>query len=270
MAQIVNASIVTSDGRLGVYIPSFGAVAVGSNSSQTVLLSINAALALTSVQVSGDFSVTSNSCTLNVPLAAGTVCSLTVQFAPTAPGQRWFALTVQDNSGNSYEFGLQGTGIGPALAFTPGIISTVAGNGTAGYFGDGGPATSASLSAPTGITVDPAGNLYIADYANSRIRRVDASSGIISTVAGNGFSGFGGDGGPATGALLAKPEDIAVDANGSLYIADSGNFRIRKVDAASGIISTVAGNGTFGFSGDGGPATSASLSTPTGIRVDST
>ncbi len=146
-----------------------------------------------------------------------------------------------------------------------GTITTVAGNGTQGFSGDGGPATSASLYYPTGVVVDSAGNLYIADSSNNRIRKV--SSGTITTVAGNGTQGFSGDGGPATSASLYYPDGVAVDLAGNLYIADSSNNRIRKV--SSGTITTVAGNGTQGFSGDGGPATSASLYYPDGVSVDS-
>jgi sugar lactone lactonase YvrE len=148
-----------------------------------------------------------------------------------------------------------------------GIITTVAGNGIPGYSGDGGPATSASLSGPSGVVVDATGNLLIADSSNYRIRRVDASTGIITTVAGNGIRGFSGDGGPATSASLS-PIGVAVDATGNLFIADTGNHRIRRVDESTGIITTVAGNGIRGFSGDGGPATSASLNYPTGVAVD--
>ena len=147
-----------------------------------------------------------------------------------------------------------------------GIISTVAGNGAPWFSGDGGSATSASVCQPTGVAVDAAGNLYIADYGNHRIRGV-SPSGIISTVAGSGTQGFSGDGGPATSASLNYPGSVAVDAAGNLYIADSQNDRIRKV-SASGIISTVAGNGALGFSGDGGPASSASLLLPGGVAVD--
>ena len=111
---------------------------------------------------------------------------------------------------------------------TSGIITTVAGNGTAGFSGDGGPATNASLNSPSGVAVDGAGNLFIADRGNQRIRKVDAS-GIITTVAGNGTSGFSGDGGPATSASLRGPRGVAVDGDGNLLIADSGNRRIRKV-----------------------------------------
>jgi uncharacterized protein (TIGR03437 family) len=149
-----------------------------------------------------------------------------------------------------------------------GTITTVAGNGQRGAFsGDNGPATSAQLNGPLGVTVDAAGNLYIADSENNRIRKV--SQGIITTVAGNGslanlFSV--GDNGPATSAQLNSPYGVAVDAAGNLYIADSGYSRIRKV--SYGIITTVAGNGTMGFSGDNGPATSAQLGMPAGVAVD--
>ncbi len=149
---------------------------------------------------------------------------------------------------------------------TSGIISTVAGNGTAGFAGDGGPATSASLNGPRDVFVDGLGNIYIADETNHRIRKVD-TSGIISTVAGNGTQGFSGDGGPATSASLNNPRGVFVDVSGNIYIGDTNNHRIRKVDT-SGIINTVAGNGTFAFSGDGGPATSASLNVPFGVFVD--
>lgn len=122
-----------------------------------------------------------------------------------------------------------------------GTISTVAGSGTYGFSGDGGPATSANLGSPDGVAVDGAGNLYIADLYNRRVRKVD-TRGTISTVAGDGRYGFSGDGGAATNASLSNPTGLAIDAAGNLYIADSGNGRIRKVDT-SGMISTVAGNG---------------------------
>ena len=147
-----------------------------------------------------------------------------------------------------------------------GIITTVAGNGNQGFSGDGGPATDASLYYPDGLAVDSAGNIFIAEFGNNRIRKVDPS-GIITTVAGNGTHGFSGDGGPATSASLFSPYEVAVDSAGNIFIGDTWNFRIRKVDP-SGIITTVAGNGINGFSGDGGPATDASIS-PRGITVDS-
>ena len=141
------------------------------------------------------------------------------------------------------------------LDATTGILTLAAGNGTAGFSGDNGPATSAQLNNPTGVAVDSAGNLYIADSGNNRIRKV--ANGVIATVAGNGFKGFFGDNGPATSAVLDQPGDIAVDSAGNLYISDPDNQRIRKV--ANGVITTVAGNGMFGFGGDNGPATTAWL-----------
>jgi uncharacterized protein (TIGR03437 family) len=146
-----------------------------------------------------------------------------------------------------------------------GRITTVAGTGTLGYSGDNGPATSARLNGPQAVAVDFAGNLYIADTENSRIRKV--SNGVITTVAGSGTPGFGGDNGPATGAQLYFPSGVAVDSALNLYIADSANNRIRKV--SNGVITTVAGNGTQGFGGDNGPATSAQLNSPSAVAVDS-
>jgi sugar lactone lactonase YvrE len=145
-------------------------------------------------------------------------------------------------------------------------ITTYAGTGTAGYSLDGVAATGAELNSPFGITFN-SGNLYIADRLNNRIRMVN-SAGIIATIAGNGTSGFGGDGGPATAAEIADPVDVAADNFGNVYIADKSNNRIRKVDAA-GNISTVAGSASSAFSGDNGPATQAALSTPRGVAVDS-
>jgi sugar lactone lactonase YvrE len=147
-----------------------------------------------------------------------------------------------------------------------GVINTLAGVGTPGFSGDAGPAINAQLYAPSGIAVDSAGNLYIADTFNDAIREV--SNGVIATVAGNGSPGFGGDNGPATGAQLNNPYGLAVDSAGNLYIADTTGQRIRKV-SSSGAISTVAGNGTPGFSGDTGPAINAQLDNPYGLAVDS-
>ena len=138
-----------------------------------------------------------------------------------------------------------------------GTISTIAGTGQAGFSGDGGPATSARLNDPYGLAADTAGNLYIADQGNQRIRKIDAA-GIIHTVAGTGVAGFGGDGGPAISALVNSPHGVGVDTSGNLYIADTENFRVRKVDSA-GVITTIAGSGGAGCTGDGGPAIQASM-----------
>jgi trimeric autotransporter adhesin len=145
-----------------------------------------------------------------------------------------------------------------------GIITTIAGTGSAGFSGDNGPAAGAQLNNPFGLALDSAGNLYIADSGNNVIREI--SGGAIVTVAGNGTHGFGGDNGPATSALLNSPKGVAVDAAANLYIADTGNNRIRSVSA--GVISTVAGNGVLGFTGDNGPAVNAQLNVPNGIALD--
>lgn len=228
---------------------------------------------------------------------------------------------VMDAQGNLYIGDIQFYVVRKVTAAT-GIISAYAGNGTYGYTGDGGPATSASLYGPTGCVLDAAGNLYISDDANNVIRKITASTGVITTVAGNGylagtsFGGASGDGGPAIFAELNHPWGLAMDAAGDLFIADKGNDRVREVNGSTGIMTTVAsfdsgtepqglaldasgnlyiaeggdpsdvvklnlsskaltvvaGNGTIGegqsVMGDGGPATSAVLSQPEGVTLD--
>jgi len=153
--------------------------------------------------------------------------------------------------------------------FSTGIITTVAGTGNAGYSGDNGPATSAELQNPQGVSVASNGDLYIADNSNNVIRRVDFSTGIITTVAGTGNSGYSGDNGPATSAEFNAASGVSVASNGDLYIADANNNVIRRVDFSTGIITTVAGTGNYGYSGDNGPATSAELAYPYGVSVAS-
>jgi len=149
---------------------------------------------------------------------------------------------------------------------TDGIITTVAGTGTAGYSGDGGVATNANLYLPNGVAVDSMGNLFIADTDNHRIRKVE-TNGVITTVAGTGTAGYSGDGGAATGAKLHYPSGVTVDGLGNLFIADTVNYRVRRVEA-NGIITTVAGTGTAGYSGDGGASTNAKLYLPWSSAVD--
>ncbi|MCB4791286.1 MAG: carboxypeptidase regulatory-like domain-containing protein [Elusimicrobia bacterium] len=148
-----------------------------------------------------------------------------------------------------------------------GTMTTIAGIGTAGYSGDEGLATAAKINNPITLAIDISGNVYVADYGNSRIRKIDMS-GIITTIAGTSTSGYSGDGGAATSAEIHNPMGVGVDASGNIYISDTGNYRIRKINS-SGIISTIAGNGTQGYSGDGGVATSASLSTVQLLEIDS-
>ena len=173
-----------------------------------------------------------------------------------------------DSAGNLYIADFGNSRIRKVNVAT-GVITTVAGNGSGVYSGDGGLATSAGLVAPGEVKADSAGNLYITDYNGCRIRKVAAGTGIITTVAGNGTVGYSGDGGPATSAALHYPGGVAIDSAGNLYITDQRNDRIRKVSASTGIITTVAGNGTQGYSGDGGPATSAKLYYPGTIAFDS-
>jgi hypothetical protein len=147
-----------------------------------------------------------------------------------------------------------------------GIISTVAGTGgVSGFSGDGGPATQAKFMAPFGVAVDSAGNLYIADYYGW-IRKVTASTGVITTIAGNGTIGYSGDAGLAASATFYNPVGVALDSAGNIYVADSNNGAVRVI--ANGIISTIAGNGTLAYTGDGGPALFAQFSQLSGVAVD--
>ena len=153
------------------------------------------------------------------------------------------------------------------VASGTGVVTTAAGTGVAGFSGDGGAATSASLHGPQGLAFDQAGNLFIADMQNHRVRLVAVGTGVISSVAGNGEAGLIGDLGPATSAQLSSPRGLAFDRGGSLLIVDNGNCRVRRVAASTNVITTVSGTGC-GFGGDGGAATSASLDHPQKIALD--
>ena len=149
-----------------------------------------------------------------------------------------------------------------------GNISTIAGTGTQGFSGDNGPATSATLDSPQGLALDTLNNLYIADTHNHRIRKLNLTTGTITTITGTGIPGFSGDNALATAAQLNLPTALALDASSNLYIADTGNHRIRKITATNGMINTIAGTGTQGFSGDNAGATSAATDSPTGLALD--
>jgi len=151
---------------------------------------------------------------------------------------------------------------------TAGIITTIAGNGVHGYNGDNIQATAAALSWPFGVHVDGVGNIYIAEYGGSRVRKISASTGIITTIGGTGVSGYNGDNIQATAAQLGPPLKVYLDAAGNVYIADYNNDRIRKITVATGIITTIAGTGVSGYSGDGGQATAAQLVWPFGVGTD--
>jgi trimeric autotransporter adhesin len=198
-------------------------------------------------------------------------------FLPTLPPQRVAGACAATSASLSAPFGVAVDKVGNFYIAdtsnhrvrkvdTSGIITTIAGNGTEGFSGDGGAATRASLNFPTGVTLDRAGNLFITDQSNHRIRKVN-TNGAITTVAGNGNAGFSGDYAAAMRASLNLPIGTAVDVTGTLYIADTSNNRIRKV-SADGMVTTVAGSGIGGFSGDGGAATRATLNMPGSVVVD--
>ncbi len=217
-----------------------------------------------------EFTITDpGTCGSSPTLSQGQTCSVTVTFSPRFPGIRHGAIQLKTTGNQLLATTLiSGKGQGSLPVLIPGQIDTVAGNGDRYYLGDGGPATQSPICLPSGLAVDGAGNLYLADTINNRVRRVDASSHTITTVAGNGSAGSSGDGGPATAASVTNPSGLALDGAGNLYIADTANNTIRRVDAVSGIITTVAGTpGVSGFAGDGGPATSAMLKAPQGIGV---
>jgi hypothetical protein len=154
------------------------------------------------------------------------------------------------------------------ISATTGIITTIAGTGTRGYSGDGGPATAANMNNPSGITIDRSGNLYISEITNNAIRRIDAITGIITTAAGTGASGYSGDGGPATAAMLNFPGDLTTDTAGNVFIADGFNNRVRKITVSTGTITTIAGLNYGGYNGDSIPAATAALYQPNGLSMD--
>ena len=260
---------------------TFPTTALGSSSAaQNLFLETTAAETIASTGIKAqqsqnskqEYSVGSiTGCTMNGSTSnpSGTVCIVPITFSPAYPGLRDVPLTAATSAGN-VTFGLNGMGTGPLAALTPGAISTVAGNGTAGNTGNGGAATGAELNDPVKLAVDSAGNIYISNYNNQDIQKVTASNGYISILAGNGTSGYLGDGGLATSAELKNPSGLGIDSAGNIYIADKKNCRIRKITVATGNIATVAGTGTCGYNGDGIAATGAQVNMPSSdIAFDS-
>lgn len=254
---------------------AFGTIAVSSSTSQTVTVTAQVAGTVSTVEVltSGnpnlDFTAGASGTCSNVTLAAGQTCTQDVTFKPGFPGMRIGAVVLLDSNkrvlGTAY---LNGVGKAGLAVFSPGNIIPVAGSGAWDLIEDGQPATIADLNLPSSEVLDAAGNMYIADSIHNRIRKVDASTNIMTTIAGNGNTGFGGDGGLATAAMLNTPSGVAIDGAGNLYIADTGNNRIRMIAASTGVITTIAGNGTAGYAGDLGAATAAELNQPWGVTLD--
>ena len=267
---------LSHDARAGV--PSLVTTSVGQQSpplSVVVTLSASGVAAAPQALLQGvagmDFSIASGgTCAANVSYVSGQQCTVNVVFAPKFPGLRSGAVVLLATDGTLLGSALvAGTATGSLSVLNPGIIDTVAGDGEKFFISDNVPAIQAPIFLPYGVIVDPAGNIYLSDTNNNRIRRVDALSGLISTIAGNGVSGYSGDGGVATQASINQPGGLIMDGAGNIFFADSGNDIIRRIDAVSGIITTIAGVPmTQGYFGDGGAAILANLSSPRGITFD--
>jgi trimeric autotransporter adhesin len=277
------ADLISTTVREVDFQPSFPDTAVGStSSSQNLILQVTGTLTINSISVPNSQggnpeyavgSLAGTGCSIGSPIVGGVnglPCVLPVTFSPAYPGARRVPLIISANDGSAVTFvdGLTGVGVGAQIGFTPAIITTVAGNGTLGYTGDGGAATSAEFQQPFAVAVDFQGNLFISDFSKDVVRRVDATTHVVTTVTGNGTAGYAGDFGPAASGVLHSPSGLSFDAAGSLYIADSGNDAVRKIDPATGQISTFAGNGVAAYSGDGGLASSASLHTPEDVALN--
>ena len=218
-----------------------------------------------------DFSLGSGgTCTAGSTYSAGQTCTVQVAFVPRFPGWRNGSVLIKSTDGHllaSMLLGGQATGALPRLS--PGRIDTVAGDRSWVFAGDGGSAVGAPIFLPQGLAVDAAGNFFLSDSGNSRIRRVDAATGTISTVIGTGVPGYTPDGAQGTSTAISQPAGLALDGAGNLYFADSGNGLVRRLDAVSGQVRTVAGTpGVQGYTGDGSLATASTLSLPQGIALD--
>jgi sugar lactone lactonase YvrE/predicted secreted protein len=219
----------------------------------------------------GEFNVAAGgTCAAGQSYAVGATCTVELVFTPLFPGVRVGAVEVAAGNGTMMGVALVGgVGVGSLPVLAPGGIQTVAGDAEWIYQGDGEVATDSPIFLPGGVIEDAAGNLFIADTNNNRIRRVDAVTGLMSTIAGTGAPGYNGDGIPATEAEVATPAGLVMDGAGNLYFADTGNHIVRRIDAVTGLISTVAGTpGVQGYGGDGAAATEARLSFPQSVAFD--
>ncbi len=279
VSPTVNESIIT-----GVSSQNVGTIAVGTSTTQTVTMNFTGLGSLPSFALAYGLEFS-----LGVPTCSGSVsgmtCTMTLTFQPQYPGVREDEIVVHEGSSVLQQrMLLSGVGQGPRAVLVPDLIGTYAGGGSScaaqtDSVGDGCTATSAQFNYSAGVAFDPAGNLYIADAHNSYIRKVTASTGVITAVAGNGSVGDVGDGGPAISAQLNNPSRLAVDGAGNLYISERSGNRVRMVNASTGLITTIAGGGTTAVGGvicaaqtdaigDGCAATSVQLNLPVGLALD--
>ena len=268
--------VSTASAQTGAPFP--GATRVGvSATSQTVRVTASKTGTISSLNVvtqgaaALDFRDAGNgTCAVGVVLSVGNSCTVNVTFTPQAPGARAGAIMLRASDGTvlGRSF-LVGTGVGAIAMMVPGTILTAVGNGSWIFRSDGTSPSDSTLFLPTSTATDAAGNIYIADSADNRVRRVSITTGLISTIAGTGEPGFSGDGGPAVNAMLNSPTSVVVDGAGNVIVADSQNHVVRAIDGTTGIIRTVAGQpGQMGNSGDTHAAISAKLNVPEGIALD--
>ncbi len=261
----------------------FPNTAVGStSSSQNLVLNITGILTINSITVPASQggtaeyaagSLSGTGCSVGSPIAGGTNCTLPATFSPRYPGIRHIPLIISATVGGTptiFRLAMAGDGFGPQAAFSPSVITTAAGNNTLGYSGDGGPATAAAFDSPAAVVLDYAGNLYISDTGNNVVRRVDGTTNLVTTIAGDGSAGYSGDGGAAAAAELNTPYGLTLDGVGNLYVSDSSNNVIRQVDASTAKITTVAGIGDPGYTGDNDFAVSATLHSPYDLIFNNT
>ena len=277
-AALISCVIAAHTALAQVATPFPSAVAIGQQSSPVQLTVTMSAIGTpvdpeaVTLGVDGqDFSIApGGSCSSDLPVTTvGQQCTVNVIFSPIYPGLRLGAVLIKNTDGSLLGSSqVEGVGTGSLAVLDPGRVDTVAGDTEWFYEGDGVLATTASIHEPAGIFVDPAGNIYLSDTENYRIRRVDAQTQKIETIAGTGNPGYSGDGGLAAQAAISTPAGLAIDGAGNIYFADSGNQIVRRIDV-DGTITTVAGvPQAQGYSGDGGPATTAKLSLPEGVALD--
>jgi hypothetical protein len=287
-AKLIDPYGVATNAAGDLYIGDFGAnqirkvsfgtdfpqtaVATTQAVSQNLYFASNTSMTPASVAIAsgfGDFTLGSVSgCTLGTAISSGTPCTLPATFNPQYPGLRAAPVVVTDSGATTYQATAYGIGTAPLIAFSPPLISTIAGTGVKGLSGNGTAATAAMFSGETAIAMDSAQSVYIADTGNSVVRKIDGTAGTISTIAGTGVPGYSGDNQAGSAAQLNLPGGVALDAVGNrILIADTNNNALRALNA-QGIITTLAGNGTAGYTGDGLAAAGSQLNSPSSVAAD--